>query len=718
VTGPTTTGRRFVSLGTKLAAVTSCVLVLVSACLFIELTTRERTKLIAAKTSAASMLTQLLATELAAALDFGDADDVARQLGHLKTNPDIAGAAVWSDPSEAPTASWTSAGVPVLTAPNPGDPDGALVSPEWLVSTRTVVNPKGKPMGRFRVSFSLRPENEAFRTSRRHLFWMTSGFTLATALLLMLLARRYMIGPLHRLAAAAGAVAEGDMSVHVEVEANDEIGNLTRAFNLMGKAVASRQEQIESRNKDMQLVLDHVAQGLFTIDRDGLISPEYSRALADWLGPPAPGETLWSYFAKFDRDLGLGLRLGWQAVIDDVLPLELTLDQMPRSLSRGGQELRFGYRPIVVDARLAKALVVVSDVTSEIARERADAAQRELLQVFELFTKDREGFSEFFSEADTLVHAIVGAKQTSLDLQRSIHTLKGNCAQFGLARVAELCHRLEGNLLEPGGEVLSEAGRGELLDTWSDAASKLTTFLGETTATRIEVDEDEYEQLQRALSAGVPHLRIALAVRRWRMEPAARRLDRVARQARSLASRLGKGAVNVAVEPNGVRLDARGWAPFWSAFVHVVRNALDHGIEAEDERLAAGKKGAGTVTIRTYVVADELVVEAADDGRGIDWDAIAERCRSLGRPCTTPKQKEEALFHGGISTRAEVSEYSGRGMGMGAVAAACARLSGHIRVHSVRGEGTVFQFRFPALATTAASAGGNVPAKTEITATG
>lgn len=236
---------RFVSLGTKLASVTSIVLLLVSAVLFVELSARERTKLIAAKTSSAAMVTQLLATELQAALDFGDVTDVAAQLDHLHTNPDIVAAAVWSDTSDAPSAEWTTSGGPLNLRPARETPDGASVSADWLVATQTVVNRAAAHVGRVTITFSLRPENEAFAASRRHLFWMSGGLALATAALLALLARRYLILPLTRLSAAASALARGEPAAGVVVSSNDEIGDLTRAFNVMGAAVVARQQQLQ-----------------------------------------------------------------------------------------------------------------------------------------------------------------------------------------------------------------------------------------------------------------------------------------------------------------------------------------------------------------------------------------------------------------------------------------------------------------------------------------
>jgi serine phosphatase RsbU (regulator of sigma subunit) len=238
------TKRRIGSLEARLALVTGLVLVLVSATLFVELTARERTKLIAAKTGAASMLVALLATELAAAIDFGDADDAASRLDDLRGNTDIVGAAVWSDPARPPIARWATAYSPPMTPPSANDPDGATVTRDWLVATKTVTGRHGTALARVRVIFTLQPENEAFKTNRLQLFWMTAGLAATAALLLVALARRYVVGPLSRLAQAATALADGDLSARVEIRSNDEIGDLARAFNVMGKAVAFREERL------------------------------------------------------------------------------------------------------------------------------------------------------------------------------------------------------------------------------------------------------------------------------------------------------------------------------------------------------------------------------------------------------------------------------------------------------------------------------------------
>ncbi len=246
--------RRRLSLETRLGVVTCLVLVVVATTLFIELTARNRIELLSAKATAATMLTELLANELAPAVDFGDLDDILDSLNYLRANRDIVGASVWPHDASRPMAHWAAAGAPTEAMPSPGEPDGTTTSSDWLVATKTVygqrIGQRNTPLARVRVVFTLQPENEAFRSNRWRLFWMTSGLSAGTAILLGLLARRYVVGPLKRMSLAASALAHGVQSARVEAPADDEIGDLARAFNSMGEAVRFREEQL---HKEIEL---------------------------------------------------------------------------------------------------------------------------------------------------------------------------------------------------------------------------------------------------------------------------------------------------------------------------------------------------------------------------------------------------------------------------------------------------------------------------------
>jgi chemotaxis protein histidine kinase CheA len=128
--------------------------------------------------------------------------------------------------------------------------------------------------------------------------------------------------------------------------------------------------------------------------------------------------------------------------------------------------------------------------------------------------------------------------------------------------------------------------------------------------------------------------------------------------------------------------------------VHVVRNAVDHGIEDAETRLALGKPEAGTLVLAARRDQGRLIISVGDDGKGIDWAKVKAKAASVGLPCETREALVEALFADGVSTREELSDTSGRGIGLAAFRQVVASLGGHIDVQSNWGRGTRFEIAF------------------------
>jgi two-component system chemotaxis sensor kinase CheA len=133
--------------------------------------------------------------------------------------------------------------------------------------------------------------------------------------------------------------------------------------------------------------------------------------------------------------------------------------------------------------------------------------------------------------------------------------------------------------------------------------------------------------------------------------------------------------------------------------VHIVRNAIDHGLESTAERLAAGKSEEGYVSIRAFHEGNNLVIEIKDDGKGIDPKIIKQKAieKRLISPNSNMSEDEiiNLIFHPGFSTKSEVSEISGRGVGMDVVKTNIAKLSGEVRVSTEIGAGSTFKVVLP-----------------------
>jgi signal transduction histidine kinase len=447
---------------------------------------------------------------------------------------------------------------------------------------------------------------------------------------------------------------------------------------------------IARRNRDMNLLLDSVDQAFLVMNVDGTLLPERSARAREWFGEPRPGQRLWEALAPLNSEQADWLAFAWDNVRSGVLPLEVSLDQLPRRIGNGPRCFRIDYKAIVIGAELQQVLVVISDVSGELRRERAEAAQRDLLNVIERLTRDRRGLFEFLEEADRLVQRIA-ARATNV--ATALHTLKGACGMIGFSTMAGLCHQLEERLRESG-DVLDEASRQELVDCWADFRDKLSFITGRHAPDVLEVDAAEYRELLTGLQGRADAAELVARMQSWQLEPLSARLARLAEQARQLARRLAKGEIQTYVEHNRLRLPHEPWASFWSAFSHVVRNAVDHGLESPEIRAAVGKPAAGTLWFRSSLQDGNLVFEVEDDGRGIDWQAVAARAAERGLPHDTEDELAQALFHSGLSTRPDVSEVSGRGVGLAAVRGATEARGGRISIRSTPGRGTLFRFTF------------------------
>ena len=185
-----------------------------------------------------------------------------------------------------------------------------------------------------------------------------------------------------------------------------------------------------------------------------------------------------------------------------------------------------------------------------------------------------------------------------------------------------------------------------------------------------------------------------------RMLPVGDLLHQFPRMVRDLASRENK-QVALELEGTGTLVDKAVLEKLHDPLVHLVRNAFDHGIEMPPEREALGKSPQGTITIRTYHCSNATYIEVEDDGRGIDLERI--RSAAVGMNLISPKeaasmkveQSYEYLFASGLSTKGEVSQLSGRGMGLSAVQLQVRALKGKVSVGSQQGKGTKFTLRLP-----------------------
>jgi two-component system sensor histidine kinase and response regulator WspE len=243
-------------------------------------------------------------------------------------------------------------------------------------------------------------------------------------------------------------------------------------------------------------------------------------------------------------------------------------------------------------------------------------------------------------------------------------------------------------------ESLSGLFIDERTETAWNASRKCLQDCQELLATRF-TELDMFDRRSANLSYRLYHEALAC-----RMRPFADGLNGFPRMVRDVGRRLGK-EVRLVLIGEGTQVDRDILEKLEAPLAHLVRNAIDHGLESTSDREAAGKPAEGTVRIEARHSAGRLVITVSDDGRGIEIERVRRTVvkRSLTTAETAAVLSEaellEFLFLPGFSVREEVTEISGRGVGLDVVQSVVKSVRGTIRVTSERGKGTRFQLQLP-----------------------
>jgi len=549
--------------------------------------------------------------------------------------------------------------------------------------------------------------------------------------------------PLGVLTDAANAISSGQQSIHVEVRSGDELEVLANSFNQMVSDLAASYEDLESLNRDLEHkveertldlkqktvdvenMLKNLQQGIMTITREQVIHHEYSAYLEKILetheitGKVLPDVLLNNTSLGVDAvdriDVALSNMLG-KPSINFILNGHLLPTEFEKRFEEDRVKiLEVEWNAISDDSgQTEKMMLTLRDVTELRSLQKAMGEQQRQLeivgQVLAVGPSDFEGFmssSMDFVERNrhllsnaTLDDAVVG------ELFRNMHTIKGNARTYQFNFLNDILHESETSykqLRDGGDESPSQESLLEELDAVAAAMqeyidvyeSKLRGAAAQSSGGIPEAALDACTALEIALSSE-PGLSDAgkAALTALRLAIDGKSLDEVLqgpmKGAIELAEELGKGTPVFNVSSTSMKLPRQTSELLQNVLVHILRNSVDHGLESPEERSQKGKSPQGEITIKTIAEDNHLVVAVADDGRGLDLGRLREKYLELhGQERANDASAEELaelIFSSGLSTARELTDISGRGVGMDAVRSFVTAQGGAVSLHLMNQE--------------------------------
>ena len=238
----------------------------------------------------------------------------------------------------------------------------------------------------------------------------------------------------------------------------------------------------------------------------------------------------------------------------------------------------------------------------------------------------------------------------------------------------------------------------KLLDTIMNLVGELVINKGRLMQIANKYDIPELKEAVSVMDRSITSLQDEIM--RIRMVKVERVFSKFPRMVRDLARKLGK-KVEFVMEGLDTELDRTVLDEISDPLIHLIRNAVDHGIEMPEERKAAGKNEVGRIRLAAWRDRNNVIIEIEDDGRGIDVEKVKRK--AIERGIITEKEAENMseeelkmlIFAPGFSTRDEVSEISGRGVGMDVVKSTVEKLGGSVKLISEKGKGTKIRIRLP-----------------------
>jgi len=511
-------------------------------------------------------------------------------------------------------------------------------------------------------------------------------------------------------------------------EQNDELEAQNDELVRSKSQLQEAQSLLTVRERSVRSLLDNAKQGFLTFGPDLLVDEEYSRECTRLYGGPIAGRSFPDMLAPGDEEQRLFVERLLRKLFDerDGGRRQVLLPLLPDETKIGSTTVQIEYAMIADRGERGepteKCMVMLTDITEKRQLESRMEQERNTLQTVVKVVVDYNGysslarsFSEWCAEPFDGERAPSEMKAALFDLFRTVHTFKGSFAQIGMTRMADRLHRAESLVSawskrpEPptAAEVLDQLAALKMRDWLQEEHDVLRSVLGDSFFDQdhvLLVDRAKIVEIERKMMATLSPADCRLLLpelRKIRYKPFRELLSSYPEYVVGLAERFDKMIEPFDVEGGDFLVDGDAYLPLARSLVHVFRNAVDHGLEGPDERAAAGKPEYGAIRCAISLQGDTIQLNVSDDGRGIDVEKL--KCKAVAQGVLTAEESdalsaEEAMelaFLGELSSKDEVTEWSGRGVGLSSLRYEAERLGGTVTVASTPGVGTAFTVTLP-----------------------
>jgi two-component system chemotaxis sensor kinase CheA len=508
------------------------------------------------------------------------------------------------------------------------------------------------------------------------------------------------------------------------------IGDLTSAFIMMKETycmVNGLEQIVNNRTQAVRNLLNNIGQGLLTFGKDLIVHKDYSNECQRILGEGIENKVFSQLIYPENREEARFVEQILREVFDckEAYRIQVYLSLMPNEIELASKYISLEYKLVDnIYEPLEKAIMVImTEVTEKKLLENKVKEDEDLMSMVANVAGNFSGFLECVKEFQyfygSKLHEILSSKETVsaiyANVYREIHTFKGSFSQFGMKSSVALLHSMESALSYIGTMLESFTHRDlcafiysfDIIDFLNEDMEILQEKLGShffSMGEMIYIDKTKLLQIESEvvnICSPVECRTILPLIKRLKYKSLKEMLSNYTNYAVKLAERLEKPVNVFSIEGDDLLVDSDKYNGFVKSLVHVFRNSVDHGLESLDKRIEQGKPEISSINCSINVYENYLKICIQDDGGGINFEQIRNKAVACGLYDfeTASKLEEyqliELIFKENFSTKNEITELSGRGMGLYAVKSEVERLGGSVELHTSINKGTKLEFFIP-----------------------
>jgi signal transduction histidine kinase/HAMP domain-containing protein len=561
--------------------------------------------------------------------------------------------------------------------------------------------------------------------------------------------------PIASLVNSSKVIADGNYNTAVIAESDDEIGNLADHFESMRSTIKRYtdhlQEIIDAKMQQVNDILNNIDQGLFTINLDGSVNEECSARANEILkvqniASQNINELLRLDLKQMDAfNMWLNVvktkhaSIKWKKLVK-LAPVQAL--ELIQKNTGSPQYVAISYQKIFdKQGELSKIMILAMDETEKRMKDLQMLAERQMHEydvkaILGIANTPSEEITELTNDIAVRMRELHEAVNTHLagvklqrenypdgpdyiitkeqinTLYRNIHTIKGNAGSYGFELLSDIAHKAEDmieELKEPikmrrnDSLAIIEDDLKKMDAAFEEIHKKILLIFGKEDEITIRVPENRISKIQEicaTLSSQdvtiKPLIDECMMLTSKPLKTLARKYLKIVQ---TVSKKQNKNVEFQVIDEMSL-FSANELIDIDEALVHLIRNAVDHGIEAPDVREELNK-GVGKIKFEYFKDDSFRIVTISDDGKGIDTEALVEKCVQKGIvtadvvPVMKEKDKFMLMFHPGISTSDTITDISGRGIGMNVVMENISQKGGTIEIESQMGKGTTFRLKFP-----------------------